>query len=168
MISKTKVGLKRKRQRQYSRRASLKGPLGTPSGGNGSRAKVSNGKMGNRSRARCPNRPLPPRLVPACRASKLRWWSPPLHTSCGISALSGVCGPGGTRNVKKAFRGRFSVAWWDVVGASEEAAHLPASGVGLHHGGGALDLLVLRLLLRESRKSDGQKRKWFSYKLLTS
>lgn len=30
---------------------------------------------------------------------------------------------------------------------SREGAHLPSSGVGLHHSGGALDLLVFLLLL---------------------
>lgn len=31
---------------------------------------------------------------------------------------------------------------------TEEGAHLPSPRVGLHHSGGALDLLVLLLLLR--------------------
>lgn len=74
-------------------------------------------------------------------------------------------------------------AWWNInheslltlfscrkVGRledSEEAAHLPASGVGLHHGGGALDLLVFCLLLKEYRKCDGQKLKWLCYNMIT-
>lgn len=33
--------------------------------------------------------------VPGCRASRLRWWSLPLHTSSDVSAVSGACAPGG-------------------------------------------------------------------------
>lgn len=39
-------------------------------------------------------------------------------------------------------------------GATHAHTHLPSSGVGLHHGGGTLDLLVLLLLLQEEDEEE--------------
>lgn len=94
-----------------------------------------------------------PFSVPVCRASKLRWWSLPLHTASDISALSAVCGPGRQENMFT-----FVSLSWCLKVNSQEGAHLPSSGVGLHHSGGALDLLIFCLLLQD-RQSKGSKLK---------
>lgn len=139
-----KVGLKRKRRQQYSGRdgEGIIGPVRKEQQTSPSSKQADGCQRCEEARPLTP--PTPPNLtLPACRASRLRWWSPPPHTSSGISALSGACGPGGTA---KTFSGGGGCLW---AGArvGRKTAHLPSSGVGLHHRGGALHLLVLSLLL---------------------